>query len=78
MHDIKWIRENPETFDAGMKKRGHSQRAGELLAMDAAKRFHLARLQEMQARRNQLAKEVGQAKANGRDVSSMVEEAARI
>ena len=22
MHDIKWIRENPEAFDAGLTKRG--------------------------------------------------------
>lgn len=63
MFDIKWIRENAETFDAGMKKRGLPPKAAELMALDDKRRAHLAKLQEAQARRNAASKEIGKAMA---------------
>jgi seryl-tRNA synthetase len=61
--DIKWIRDNAEAFDAGLKKRGLPPQAGALIALDEARRAHITRLQEAQARRNAASKEIGQAKA---------------
>jgi len=61
--DIKWIRENPEAFDAGLKKRGLSPQSAELIALDEARRAHVTKLQEAQARRNAASKEIGKAKA---------------
>jgi seryl-tRNA synthetase len=66
--DIKWIRDNPEAFDAGLKKRGLSpggdvKFAGDLIALDEARRKVVTRLQEAQARRNAASKEIGKAKA---------------
>src|SRR6185312_5291294 len=61
--DIKWIRDNAEAFDAGLKKRGLAPQAAELIALDEARRTHITRLQEAQARRNAASKEIGQAKA---------------
>jgi seryl-tRNA synthetase len=61
--DIKWIRDNAEAFDAGLKKRGLAPQAGELIALDEARRTHITKLQEAQARRNAASKEIGQAKA---------------
>jgi len=34
MHDIKWIRENPAAFDAGLKRRGLEPQSASLLAID--------------------------------------------
>ncbi|KAB2941253.1 MAG: serine--tRNA ligase [Hyphomicrobium sp.] len=63
MFDIKWIRDNPAAFDAGLKKRGLPPQAAELIALDEARRAHVTKLQEAQARRNAASKEIGKAKA---------------
>jgi seryl-tRNA synthetase len=73
MFDIKWIRDNPEAFDAGLGKRGISLSydpkpgdvlfARQLIALDEARRRVVTRLQEAQARRNAASKEIGKAKA---------------
>jgi len=61
--DIKWIRENPEAFDAGLAKRGLAPLSSELIALDEARRAHVTKLQEAQSRRNAASKEIGKAKA---------------
>ena len=38
MHDIKWIRENPGAFDAGLKRRGLEAESAKLLALDEKRR----------------------------------------
>ena len=68
MFDIRWIRENPEAFDAGVRKRGLEpgkdvSSAAQLAALDEARRRVVTRLQEAQARRNAASKEIGKAKA---------------
>ena len=63
MFDIKWIRDNPAAFDAGLKKRGLAPLSAELIALDEARRTHVTKLQEAQARRNAASKEIGAAKA---------------
>ena len=68
MFDIKWIRDNPEAFDAGLAKRGIApggdvRFASELIALDEARRKIITELQEKQARRNATSKEIGKAKA---------------
>ena len=62
MFDIKWIRENPQGFDAGLTKRGLSALSGQILALDEKRRAHLTTLQDAQARRNSASKEIGKAK----------------
>ena len=63
MHDIRFIRENPQAFDAALAKRGLAPQSSEILALDAASRAVTTRLQEMQARRNEASRLVGAAKA---------------
>jgi len=65
MHDIKAIRETPEIFARGLKRRGLDGQAvtADLLARDKALRDLLVRLQNAQARRNEASKLIGQAKA---------------
>jgi seryl-tRNA synthetase len=63
MFDIKWIRDNPTAFDAGLKARGLAPLSGELIKLDEARRNNLKTLQDAQARRNAASKEIGKAKA---------------
>ena len=63
MHDLKFIRENPEGFDAALKRRGLTPPGQDVLKRDAALRGLLVRLQELQARRNEASRQIGQAKA---------------
>ena len=63
MHDIRLIRENPEAFDAGLNRRGVAPQASAILALDSEHRARQTAAQDNVARRNALAKEIGQAKA---------------
>jgi len=63
MHDIRLIRENPEAFDAALIRRGTDPLAAGLVELDEKRRAFTTRQQEVQARRNDLSKQVGQAKA---------------
>jgi seryl-tRNA synthetase len=65
MHDIKLIRENPETFDAGLARRGVDPMAGAILALDTARRAVATAMQECQARRNDASKAIGAAMGRG-------------
>src|SRR4051812_1450788 len=78
MHDIRVIRADPAGFDAAMGRRGLPPASPEILAMDAERRVVLTTLQEKQARRNALAREVGQGRRNGADTSSLESEAASL
>jgi seryl-tRNA synthetase len=63
VHDIKWIIDNAAAFDAALKRRGLPPEADALAALDEQRRVCLAVLQDAQARRNAVSKEVGKAKA---------------
>ena len=64
MHDIKWIRENPGAFDAGLKRRGLEAESARLLELDEKRRITIMKVEQMQARRNAASKEIGAAKKN--------------
>ena len=76
MLDLKWIRENPEAFDAAMARRGLPPQSGALMSLDADKRKIQTEMQEVQARRNAAAKEIGKAKASGGDADALIREVA--
>src|SRR5262245_62041181 len=66
--DVRWIRDNAQAFDAGLRKRRLEpgkdvSSAEQLIALDEARRKVVTRLQEAQARRNAASKEIGKAKA---------------
>lgn len=63
MLDIKWIRENPEAFDAALAKRGAGAVSSELIALDEKRREHVGKVQAAQERRNAASKEIGKAMA---------------
>jgi seryl-tRNA synthetase len=62
MHDIKWIRDNPDAFDAALKRRGLSGLSASLLALDEKRRAAILASEQAQARRNAASKEIGDAK----------------
>src|ERR1700743_577859 len=62
MHDIKWIRDNPDAFDASLKRRGLSPVSASLLALDEKRRAAILKSEQAQARRNAASKEIGDAK----------------
>ena len=63
MHDIRLIRDDPAAFDAALARRSLAPAAAELLALDERRRATIAAAQEAQTRRNDLSKQIGQAKA---------------
>jgi seryl-tRNA synthetase len=75
MHDIRAVRSDPAGFDASMSRRGLPLVSAELLGLDAERRAAQTTLQERQARRNALAKEIGQGKRSGTDTTALEAEA---
>ena len=75
MHDIRSLRTDPAGFDAAMARRGLAPVAEALLAQDADRRAAQTALQEKQARRNALAREIGQGKRAGADTAALEAEA---
>jgi seryl-tRNA synthetase len=63
MHDIKSIRDDPQAFDEGLKRRGLAPMSADILKADVELRAVLTRLQQAQARRNEASKLIGHAKA---------------
>jgi seryl-tRNA synthetase len=70
MHDIRVIRDNPQAFDAGLRRRGLSPRAEELIALDEKRRAAILALQSAQERRNAISKQIGVAMARKDSVAA--------
>jgi seryl-tRNA synthetase len=70
MHDIRFIRDNPDAFDRGLARRGLPPQAQQLIALDERRRASINRLEEVQARRNAVSKEIGEAKKRGDETTS--------
>lgn len=62
MHDIKAIRDNPDLYEQAWSAKGRSGVVAEALSLDATLRGAQTALQEAQSRRNDLSKQIGQAK----------------
>ena len=62
MYDIKWIREHPEAFDRGLKRRGLEPLSKKLVTLDEKRRAAITKFEQAQARRNAVSKEIGEAK----------------
>jgi seryl-tRNA synthetase len=64
MHDIRFIRENPDAFDRALARRGLAGEARRLIALDEKRRTAIQVAEAAQARRNAASKEIGEAKKN--------------
>ena len=65
MFDLKWIRDHPEDFDRGFVRRGLPTPAHEVLSMDRVRREKQTELNDLQARRNEVSRQVGEAMKGG-------------
>lgn len=63
MLDISIIRDNPEKFDKALLSRGAEAMSQQLLTLDEARRGAVGQAQELQTKRNETSKQIGQAKA---------------
>jgi seryl-tRNA synthetase len=70
VHDLKWIREDPEGFDAALTKRGLDREAQNILKIDGERRELVQKLQQAQAKRNAASKDIGKAKASGDEATA--------
>jgi seryl-tRNA synthetase len=70
--DLKLIRSEPERVKSALARRGAAERVDELLALDSRRRELLPRLEEAQAERNALSKQIGAAKAAGEDAAGLI------
>lgn len=80
MHDIKWIRDNPDAFDRALARRGLPGEAQRLIEIDERRRAVIQKAEAAQARRNAASREIGAAKkSNEEDVAQkLMAEVARL
>jgi len=78
MFDLKWIRENPEAFDAGMARRGVPPQAARVAELDARRRALIGENQDLQQRRNAASKQIGAAKSRGEDAAGQIADVAEL
>jgi seryl-tRNA synthetase len=72
--DPKWLRDQPDALDRALRRRGLPPLAAELGECDAAVRALQTELQQAQARRNALSKEIGRIRAQGADAAAVMAE----
>ncbi len=71
MHDIKFIRQNPEAFDKGMALRNLPLRAETLLELDKQSRQQQTEHQLKLAELKSLSKKIGQLRRDGNDLEAV-------
>jgi seryl-tRNA synthetase len=74
MHDIRWIRENPDAFDAGLGRRGLAPLSTQALVIDTDNRTITTELQDLQTRRKDASKQIGALKGKGEDATVQMAE----
>ncbi len=78
MLDLKLIRDEPDTVDAALKRRGLDAVSANVLSLDSERRDLQTRMQDLQQQRNQASKAIGDAKRKGEDASEAMAAVAKI
>lgn len=78
MFDIRAIRDEPEKFDAGWARRGLEPQTPAILQLDEERRAVQTELQELQAKRNEESKKIGEIKKSGGDAQEQMDAVAKI
>ena len=73
MYDLKWVRDNPDDFDDGLKRRGGHPLSRSLLSLDKEHRSVQVELQALQARRNEVSRQVGLARRAGEAADDLIQ-----
>jgi seryl-tRNA synthetase len=72
MLDLKLIRSDPERVKTALARRGAAERVDELLALDARRRQLLPEVENAQAERKALSKQIGEAKQAGEGAEGLM------
>jgi seryl-tRNA synthetase len=72
MLDLKAIRSDPERFKQALARRGAAEQVDELLALDARRRELLPEVENAQAERKTLSKQIGERKQAGEDAAELM------
>jgi seryl-tRNA synthetase len=80
MHDIRWIRDNPDAFDQGLARRGLAPEAQRLIEIDERRRAAIQKAEAALARRNAASREIGAAKRSNEEAAAqaLLAEVARL
>ena len=78
MFDLRALRENPEFFDKGWARRGLEAQTPKILELDEKRRNVQTELQDLQAERNSVSKEIGKIKGQGGDAEAEMKRVAEI
>ena len=78
MFDIRAIRKEPEFFDKGWARRGLEPQTPAILKIDEQRRSIQTSLQELQAKRNEESKKIGQIKKEGGDAQAQMDAVAAL
>ena len=78
MHDLRYIRENPENFDKAMARRGLESQSASILSLDEERRAVQTKLQVLQAARNETSKKIGEIKKSGGDAQEAMDAVAAL
>ena len=73
MLDPRWFRNDLDEAAARLARRGFVLDTGAIRALDARRKAAQVRTQELQAERNAKSKEIGRAKAAGRDIQPLLD-----
>jgi len=72
MLDLKAIRSDPERVKAALARRGAAEQVDELLGLDARRRELLPEVENAQAERKALSKQIGERKQAGEDAEELM------
>ena len=79
MLDIKLVREKTDRVVDALKKRGEDALVlDKFLKLENEKRAHLKIVEEQRERRNKVSEEIGKIKKQGKDVSTLLDDAKKI
>ena len=78
MHDIRFIRDDAERFDKAMARRGLEKQSAAILDIDQKRRQIMTTLQDLQQKRNETSRQIGEIKKQGGDADAIMAEVAAI
>jgi seryl-tRNA synthetase len=78
MFDLKLIRDDPQSYDRGLAARGLEPQSARLLELDRRRRAAQTAIQELQSRRNELSRKVGEAKRKNEPAEPLQAEVGRL
>lgn len=78
MHDIRFIRDDAERFDKAMARRGLEKQSSAILDIDQKRRQIMTTLQDLQQKRNETSRQIGEIKKQGGDADAIMAEVAAI